>query len=138
SGGALRRDTVLCVWDAVPVPSPCNSRMELSSVDDPRRVSENPRRPRGLPCKRLLDGEEIAPDEAFLDWVAQEIGGVEGRDGPDLAGAGVIGVPAAARPADAFLDAEQRLCRRTAEADQDVGVGELDLAQREGQAGLGF
>src|SRR5450755_2798319 len=80
-----------------------------------------------LPRKRLLDGQEIAPDEAFFDRVAQEIGRVEARDGADLAGAGVIGVPAPARSFDAFLDAEQRLRRRTTEADQHIGIGQLDL-----------
>ena len=56
---------------------------------------------------------------------------MEGRHGADLALAGVEGEPAPARLGDAVLDAEQRLRRRAAETDKDVGIGKFDLAQDE-------
>jgi hypothetical protein len=59
--------------------------------------------------QRLLDGQEIPPRETLLQRRAQQVGGVEARNGADFAGAGVIGVPASARPADALLDAERGL-----------------------------
>jgi len=46
--------------------------------------------------------------------------------------------PAAARLGDSFAGPEQRLGRRVAETDQHVGIGKLDLAQRERQADRGF
>ncbi len=52
---------------------------------------------------------------------------MECRQRADFAGAGVIGEPASAGAGDAFLDAEQGLGGRTAEADQNIGVGKLDL-----------
>ena len=61
---------------------------------------------------------------------------MESRQCADLPLAGLEIEPASARLGDALLDAEQRLRRRSAEADQDIGIGELDLAQDEGQADL--
>ena len=87
-------------------------------------------------AQRLLDREKIAPGEALLQRRAQQIGRMEGRDGADLARAGMEVEPAPARALDAFLDAEQRLRRRAAEADQHVRIGELDLALDERQADL--
>jgi len=57
-----------------------------------------------------------------------------GRERANLAAAGVKFEPAAARSGDPFLGSEQRLRRRLSETDEDVGVGELDLAADEGQA----
>ena len=51
----------------------------------------------------------------------------------DFALAGFKGEPAPARFGDAFLDAEKRLRRRAAEANQDVGIGKLDLPQMKGR-----
>ena len=48
----------------------------------------------------------------------------------------LIGEPAPARLADAIRDAEQGLRRRLAEADQNVGIGKLDLPLDERQADL--
>src|ERR1700738_655017 len=59
--------------------------------------------------QRLLDREEIAPREAFLERRAQQIGRMEGRECADLARAGWIGEPAAARALDPLPGAEQRL-----------------------------
>ena len=63
---------------------------------------------------------------------------MKGRHGADFALSGVEGEPASADTGDAFFDAEQRLRRRPAETDQDVGIGKLDLAQHERQADLRF
>src|SRR6266567_3175582 len=86
----------------------------------------------------LLDREKIPPGKALLQRLAQEICRMQRRHRADLAGAGVKGEPAPARLEDTVLAVEQRLGRRIAEADQYVGVGELDLAQRERQADRGF
>src|SRR5262249_36307047 len=88
--------------------------------------------------ERALDREKIPPGEPLLQRLAQEIGGMQRGDGADLARAGVIREEATARSQDAFLDAEQCLRGGSAEADQDVGIGELDLAQNEGQADRGL
>src|SRR5262249_32581148 len=93
---------------------------------------------RALRRQRLFDREKIPPGKALLQRLAQEISGMQRRHRADLARAGVKGEPAPARLEDAVLAVEQRLGRRIAEADQDVGVGELDLAQREWQADRGF
>src|SRR5262245_21883370 len=63
---------------------------------------------------------------------------MERRDRADLARSGVEIEPAPARTFDALLAAEQRLRRRPAEAHEKVRIGELDLAQREGEADLAF
>src|SRR5829696_385570 len=63
---------------------------------------------------------------------------MEGRDRANLARAGMKGEPLAARALDAVFEAEERLRRRSAQADEYVGIGELDLTQREGQADLAF
>ena len=63
---------------------------------------------------------------------------MKSRHGADLALAGVEGKPAPARLGDAFLDAEQGLRRWAAEADENVGIGKLDLPQNERQADLRF
>ena len=63
---------------------------------------------------------------------------MEGRHRADLARAGVEREPAAARLGDAVLGRQQRLGRRIAQADQHVGIGELDLALDERQADRGF
>src|SRR5262245_63630513 len=98
------------------------------------------RRLRSIALSRecLLDREKIPPGKALLQRLAQEICRMQRRHRADLARAGVKGEPAPARLEDAVLAVEQRLGRRIAEADQDVGVGELDLAQREWQADRGF
>ena len=88
--------------------------------------------------QRLLDRQKIPPGEPLLQRAAQQKGRVERRHGADFARAGVEGEPAPARSRDAFLDAEQRLRRGLAEADQKVGIGELDLAPDERQADRGF
>src|SRR5262249_18027094 len=54
----------------------------------------------------------------------------------DFARAGVKHVPASARLTDPVLDAEERLRGGAAETNQDIGIGELDLAQDERQADL--
>ncbi len=59
---------------------------------------------------------------------------MERRHGADFAFAGVERVPAPARLGDAFLDAEQGLRRWAAEADENVGIDEFDLAPDERQA----
>src|SRR6266853_1407736 len=53
----------------------------------------------------------------------------------DLARAGVKREPTPAGLDDTVFAVEQRLRRRIAETDQDVGIGEFDLAQRERQTG---
>src|SRR5947207_11856228 len=88
--------------------------------------------------ERLLDRQEIAPCEALLQRLAQQIGRVERRDRADLARAGVECEPAAAGLEDTLARAEQRLGGRAAEADQHVRIGELDLAAHERQADLGL
>ncbi|SOR27794.1 protein of unknown function [Methylorubrum extorquens] len=60
---------------------------------------------------------------------------MEGGERPDLAAvAEAIRVEASARLEDAVLGAGQRLRRGRAETDEDVGVGEFDLALDEGAA----
>jgi len=76
--------------------------------------------------------------DLHLQRLAQEIGGMQRCHRADFTRAGVKGEPAPARLEDAFLAVEQCLGRRIAEADQYVGVGELDLAQHERQADRGF
>jgi hypothetical protein len=53
------------------------------------------------------DGQEIPPGKALFERRAQQVGRVEGGDGADVAGAGVIGAPASAELADAVGHAEQ-------------------------------
>src|SRR6266699_2946776 len=79
-------------------------------------------------AERLFEREEIAPGEAFFQGRAQQVCGMERGDRADFARAGVEAEPAPARALDPFLDAEQRLGGGSAEADEDVRVGELDLA----------
>ena len=71
-------------------------------------------------AERLLDRQEVAPGKPLLQRAAQQEGRMKGRHGADFAFSGVEGEPAPARLGDAFLDAEQRLRRRAAEADQNV------------------
>src|SRR5208282_6649283 len=84
--------------------------------------------------ERLFDRQKIAPRQPFLQRAAQQKGGMVGRQRADLAAAGVEFEPAAARSCDPFLGLEQSLRRRLAEADQNIGVGELDLAADKRQA----
>ena len=56
---------------------------------------------------------------------------MERRHGADFALACFKGEPSSPCFGDAFFDAEQRLRRRAAEADQYVGVGKFDLPQDE-------
>src|SRR5258706_12501626 len=81
---------------------------------------------------------EVAPREPLFERRAQQIGRVEGRDGANFPRAGMIDAPPAARPADALGQAEQRGGRRAAEAHQDVGIGQFDLALDERQADPAF
>ena len=53
---------------------------------------------------------------------------MQGRQSADLAAPDPIGIEAAAGLQDAVLGAGDRLRRRAAEADDQVGIGELDLA----------
>ena len=73
-----------------------------------------------------------------MQRAAQQESRVEGRQRADLTAAGVERIPAPAGARNAVLDAEQRLHRRAAEAEQKVRVGELNLAADEGQADCGF
>ena len=88
--------------------------------------------------ERFLQRQKIAPGEALLQRAAQQESGVECRQRADFARAGIERQPAAARPCDAFLGAEQRLHRRAAEADQDIRVRQLDLTADERQADRGL
>jgi hypothetical protein len=99
-------------------------------------VSCNPGacRPGRNTSHQLLDRQEIAIDQPLRRRRAQQIGRVEGGERLDLARAGVELEPAAARLGDAFGNTEQRLRRRPAQAHQQVGIGELDLAADERQA----
>src|SRR5690348_12649073 len=63
---------------------------------------------------------------------------MKGGERADFAPAGIVRKPAAARPRDAVLDAKQRLHRRSAETDQKIRIGELDLAANERQANGGL
>jgi transporter family protein len=65
-------------------------------------------------------------------------GRMERRHGADFALACFKGEPSSPCFGDAFFDAEQRLCRRAAEADQYVGVGKFDLPQDERETDLRF
>ena len=51
-----------------------------------------------------------------MQRLAQQIGGMQRRDGADRPRAGLVGEPAAARLHDAVGEAEQGLARRAAEA----------------------
>src|SRR6516164_7014272 len=63
---------------------------------------------------------------------------MERRQCADFAPPGVVGKPAAARTRNAVLDPKQRLHRRAAETDKEIGIGELDLTADEWQADRGF
>src|SRR6516162_4672410 len=88
--------------------------------------------------QRLPDRQKIAPREPLLQRRTQQVSRVESSNGANFAGAGVIDAPATARPADALRNAEQCGAGGAAEAHQDVGIGELDLALDKGQANLAF
>jgi len=60
-------------------------------------------------AQRLFYREEIAPGKAFFQRRAQQKGRMEGRDGPDLARAGVEIEPFPARLLDPLL-APSRVC----------------------------
>src|SRR5262249_18089226 len=84
----------------------------------------------------FLDRQKIAPCKALLQRAAQQKRRMESRHGANFALAGVETEPASARLGDAVLYAEQRLCRRSAEANQDVGIGGLDLTLDKRQTDL--
>src|SRR5262245_14965231 len=56
------------------------------------------------------------------------------RHGADLARASLEAKPAPARLGDSLVSRQQSLGRGIAEADQDIGIDQLDLAPYEGQA----
>src|SRR5580698_10400328 len=83
------------------------------------------------PCEllrreRLFDREKIPPGQPLLQRTTQQKCWMERGHRADFAGARVIGEPAPARTRNAFLDAEQGLRRRAAEAHQNIGIGEFD------------
>src|SRR6185312_15965135 len=88
--------------------------------------------------QRLPDCQKVAPGETLLQRAAQQERWVKRRHGADVTLAGVEREPAPAGLGDAVARAEQRLRRRVAHADQNVGIDELDLAQDERQADLRF
>src|SRR6202171_5019808 len=81
--------------------------------------------------ERALDRQKIPPGEPLLQRLAQPIGPGQRGDRAGLAAAGWIGHPTPPRAQNAFLEAEQRLRGRPAETDENIGIGELDLAQDE-------
>ena len=83
------------------------------------------------------ESAHVDPGLALLRRLAQEIGGVEhGKGAKDASVFAFVVEPLPARPRYPLANAEQRLRRRSAEADQDLGRGELDLPPDERQAGL--
>src|SRR3954449_2850852 len=99
----------------------------------PSLVADQP-----LRRQRLFDCQKIPPGKALLHRLEQQIGGMQRGNRADLTRAGMERQPASAGLKDTVLAVEQRLRRRTAEAHQNVRVGEFDLAQREGQTNRGF
>src|SRR5215470_1182190 len=96
-------------------------------------------RPSALATRqRFLQRQKISPSKALLQRAAQEKGRVKRGQCANFAPPGVVGKPATARTRDPVLDAKQRLHRRTAKTDQNLGIGEFDLAPYERQADGGF
>src|SRR5919202_4939777 len=89
---------------------------------------------RSSSIERLLQAEEVAPCQALLQRLTQEVGRVQRRHSADFAPARMERKPAAARLENAIVDAEQGLHGGLTQADEHVRVGELYLPQREGQA----
>src|SRR3984957_4878440 len=83
-------------------------------------LSAGPQAREPLQRQRLLDREEIPPRQPLLQRAAQQECRMKGGECADFARPGVVGKPASARAGNAFLDAEQRLRRGPAEANQDV------------------
>src|SRR5262245_48755028 len=98
-----------------------------------RRSQQSSRSSLHCLAERLLDRKEVAPGEPLLQRLPQQIGGMQGCDGADFAPSRPEREPAPARLEDAVADVEQGLGRWPAEADQDVRIGQLDLAQSERQ-----
>jgi transporter family protein len=88
--------------------------------------------------ERLLDRQEVAPRKSFLQRATEQEGRMERRHGADFALTSFKGEPSSPCFGDTLFDTEKRLCGRTAEANQDVRVGKLDLPQDEGKADLRF
>src|ERR1019366_6844627 len=80
----------------------------------------------------------ILPCQLFLRRLAQKIGRVQPGDRSDFLTGRRIAEPAPTQTHDALLAAEQGLRRRRAEADENFGVHERDLAACEGQAAPRF
>ena len=96
-------------------------------------------RARALAVQPLAKLEEVAPGEPFVSWLAQKIGGMKHRHHRHHAPVRQLQLaPAPAQSHDAVLRAQKGARRGCAEADEDARAHQLDLAQREGQAGFGF
>src|SRR5688572_30143745 len=86
-----------------------------------------------------LDLEEIPPRELLVGGISKQIGRVQRRHGRDRnAGSRDMRLPVAAQPHHPFRRTEQGFRGGTAERDQNLRVGELDLPLDEGAADFGF
>src|SRR5262245_1163676 len=137
----IRRSPKLCPASAMrpasTLPDLSVSRLRVSdTVSTATRTGMKERllETSGIVLELLLEREEIAPGEALLRRLAQQIGGVQRRQERNASLAASEIEPAPSELQYAFRSADQALRRRGAEADEKARLLDLDGAPQERQA----